>query len=134
MLGDVLAGTAPFAADAQPSQQAVHLPSSLRLLPRGPGQASASEGRVLHSTRAAADLDDCTASWSEESLEELAIALARRVCTSVVLRLEAKRVLVDTEKLPVAWPVNVTIVGKVLPDGSLPQLLVRADSTDRDPC
>lgn len=109
------------------SRAAFQLPSSRRLL--SGAQASGSQSganRLLQSTMAVADVEGCTVTWSDGEQDAMAMALQRSDCPSVVLQLEASRKLVDTVQLPVAWPTNVTIIGKVLPDGRLPQLLVRA--------
>lgn len=101
---------------------------SRRLLPEQvqPCGSRASTGsRRLQSTRTGADIEGCTFTWFNDDENVLAIALQRRECPSVLLHLEADRKLVDTAQLPVAWPTNVTIIGKALPDGGLPQLVVR---------
>ena len=102
--------------------------SSRRLLPeqaRPSGSLASTGARRLHSTRTGVDIEGCSLTWFDTDEDVLAIALQRSQCTSVVLHLEAGRKLIDPARLPVALPTNVTIIGKALPDGSLPQLVVR---------
>jgi hypothetical protein len=99
---------------------------SARLLPRHSVASLPRPGRLLQSIRA--ETDSCTIIWTAADADQLANALKHNNCTSVELQLETSRKLMDTAQQPIEWPINVTISGKTQPDGSLPQLLVRANA------
>lgn len=116
--------TVPLAKDL--SQNSGGL--SFDWLPGRPkASADESAGRSLKIARTApSDAGSCTTEWFGGYSDELAIALQRSDCAAVELHVDARRTLIDTAQLPVARPINVTIVGKTLPDGAMPQLLVRS--------